>query len=376
MSYRLGYITFGTPWKSSAMKIWLHHDAVFGQLVKNHDVKVVNLAPPRGEQHFRKVLDGRDRVLMNSILELKVDWREHLDQTSDTLDGLFLELGHKFGDLEMINSSGESYILQGSLINDYILKLVESMMKANKPIVLFDADTFAVSSTLQDKRFEFLTPLVYEMVKDYEHFTLMSPMKKHPSGGEFVPFNFDSTRAKKFVDKSSRQWFSTYVGNNYFRSQFADIFLNASHVGKVRVVGAGWVETAKKYESEQLHFLGKYAVTEDKAYEMFSNSVIGLYGNPYNLKEVQHFTLRHREYFCASTFIIPENVDYMVDAFCIDSFKVTTDDVKSDNDLMREIISMSDNSYHEIVNTQMSQVANQFECRIFVPTYLKALRIK
>lgn len=374
---KICYATYWSPWKSAGVKCWQHHDAVFKYLCKEYNAEIEVAIPPSGGSYLREVINGRKSRLMTSVAELPINF--HWDVYDGDFDCLLLELNEIYPVARGSEGDEGSEVTPAQVIADGLEKLIKRAVDNNIPIVWYDADLFllngsngGIASRVEGGPISNFGKDMYEKYFDNSKSTLISCMENHPLYGTvFVPFNVDpETIPDRVKPMHERRCTTRYVGNNYSREHFLSYFNAASKKGLVEVYGVGW--TGHKKEYPDVNFYPKASLTQERAVAFYSDAVFGLYGCPPQWVDYKHHTLRIREFLQGGTFIIPENT-HLTESILLEELPITTDNLVEDDELLAELMSMSNEQYDSLVRKQRDLILKKYDCRLYVDTYARHL---
>lgn len=353
--HNLVYISQGTFWKNAKMKTFEHHDILFKDLANKIELTVHIGLPMFGDTYLKRLLDGNDKMVMKTWKE--IPYRIYDGFYTGEIDSIFINGCEYFNEVK--TPSGK--IITNDDMYDYIYDICDKCYNDNKPIVLYDPDDFINLNLRVNSGSKSISRLVYDKYKHYNNFYLIGPCMNGVRNDcineyMFVPFGLDKNNKCEIKPFSERHYVTRYVGNNYFRENFIPYFRECSNYGKTTVNGHHWTQVARdNSDCENLVFGRGFPLTIDKVENFFNDAKIGLYGTVDKFKSNGHFTLRIREYYQAGIFIIPENIDYMINSICIDNYKITCNNISDFN------FNMTDEEYNYIVNKQRDKLADIFD---------------
>ena len=366
-NYNIVYVSIASFWKNSCIKPYLHHDVIFKYLNRIKPITIHIALPMPGSEYFKKLIDtGRDNRVLTSWRELP--YKVHKSLYCGDMDCLFINGNGGFqGDVEDYN--GEKFTPKQ--IADYIVNLALQCKINNLPVVLYDPDNFITfcdgkkKDNISTEETNY-TYRVYQLLKDYDKLILASPFEfglnsECKNKEIFVPFTLDKEVCGDIKPLSEREFFTRYVGSNYYRDNFVPYFKKCSEFGPTEVAGAGWTHYYE--ECADVIWRRKFPLTNESVYPHYSNSKIGLYGTTSeSFLGYGHYTLRVREFYEAGTFIIPEKYDYMINSICTDFFKLNIEDdiMNSDHNPLDGI---TDEIYNEIVQEQRVKLVEKFDAQ-------------
>lgn len=360
--FNLMYVSSASFWKNACIKPYQHHDVLLKYLNRIMPLEIHIALPMSGDSYFKDLLETGNKSRVMST------WRDlpfHIYPTlyDGPIDGM------------LINGNGATWnytLPDGTEVSDieacdYLVNRAIECRENGLPVILFDPDNFVsfidgnADNKSFDKRVNFCYR-IYEELKDYDKFTLASPfeygsMIQHP-GEIFMPFTLDKEIQTEIKPLSERSCFTKYVGNNYYREHFVEYFKSCARFGVTEVYGSGWTHF---HEScPEVAWKHKFPLTTDRVYDFYSDSQIGLYGSPPPLTKLGHYTLRVREFYEAGTLIVPEDVEHLKSAICIDFFNVNiqNDILGSDTNPLE---GLTDSLYEEIVQEQRAKLIKKFD---------------
>lgn len=360
--YNLLYLSIGAFWRNSMFAFFRNHDILFKYTDKKLPLQIHLGIPMKGETFFKGLLEGDDRNVIKTWKCLNYKVYESLYE--GTFDGLLINGSEDFWDITLPDET----TLSGQDINKYVLNKCEEAMKDNKPVILYDTDGFILNMVKSSDK-PSLSKRIYDLCKDYNKFTVQRPFEESLNlecREMFLPFTLDPETAREdIVPYEEREYFTRYVGNNYFRDNFVPYFKASTNYGKVQVCGSKW----DKYHEEipEIEWKHKFPLTLDKSKEYYSNAKVGLYGTAGSHKELKHFTLRIREFYDAGVFIIPEDEEYLTEKICLDENRITTTDLLNNKE-----INIKDN-YEELVLKQRKKIEQFFNAELYVDEFVKLL---
>jgi hypothetical protein len=329
--------------------------------------------PMPGTNYLCQYLEtGRDSRIMKSWKSLP--FHVYPDLYTGEVDGM------------VINGSGTSNehvcadgtVLSKDIIADYIVNRALYCMMNNLPIILFDPDNFVCSLDGDSSKHRWIkdktnyTARVYELCKDYEKFTLASPMESgtdvhHPSE-IFVPYTLDKEINVPIKPLSERQYFTKYVGSNYYRDHFVQYFNECSKIGKTLVAGAGWTQYYESYPD--IEWKHKFPLTAENIYDFYSDSQIGLYGSPPALADRGHYTLRVRDFYDSGVFVVPEAKEHYIESICISEYFYTIEHLLNG---IKFGEGLSDDDYENIVRKQREVLIKKFDGEQYAEIFAEKL---
>lgn len=371
--FNLLYVSISSFWKTACIKPYLHHDIIFKYLNRMMPIDIHIALPMPGENYLRQYLEtGRDSRIMTSWKSLP--FYVYPDLYTGQVDGM------------VINGSGtanehvcaDGTILPKELIADYIVNQALQCKQNGCPIILFDPDNFVCSLDGNSSGHRWIndrtnyTARVYDLCKDYEKFTLASPLEcgtdmHHPSE-IFIPYTLDKEIDVPIKPLSERNYFTKYVGSNYYRDHFVEYFDKCSEMGKTLVAGAGWTGYHKSYPN--IEWKRKFPLTAENMYDFYSDSQIGLYGSPPALVNRGHYTLRVRDFYESGVFIVPEAYDHYIKSICIPDYFYTISQLKSG---VKFGEGLSDDDYENIVRKQREVLVKKFDAEQYAEIFAEKL---
>lgn len=376
--FDLMYVSCGSFWKNACIKPYQHHDILLKYVNRILPLNIHIALPMSGETYFKDLLNtGNQSKVMSTWQELP--YKVYPKLYDGPIDGM------------LINGNGSTwdYVLpDGTEISakeacDYLVEKAIYCKDNNLPVILFDPDNFVNfmdgkndEASTEDTNY---TYRIYNELKDYDKFTLASPFEYgtsvHHKSEIFIPFTLDkeiNTEIKKF---SERNYFTKYVGSNYHRDHFVEYFNKCSKYGNVQVVGSGWSKYKKQYPNINWKF--KFPLTTEKVYDYYSDSKFALYGTTKDFSKHGHYTLRIREFYEAGVFVIPENLDYMVNSICLEGdHKFTIDDImenRLNNYFSSELINRIDDLYEKLVKEQRQKLIKKFDAEQYARKVVELL---
>ena len=218
---KICYVTFWSPWKSSGVKVWQHHDAVLKYLCKDYNAEIMVGIPPKGPSYLAEVIAGKKSRLMSSVASLPITFFD--DTYKGDFDALLLEIN----ELYSVPGFEEGSIKYSA---DYLATEIERMIIHAKdtgiPIIWYDPDLYLLEGSNGGVKTrdggDVYSSFGKEMYDKYFHITkstIMSSMKNHPVDTcVFVPFNVDPESlptADHIKPKSEREFITRYVGNEF-----------------------------------------------------------------------------------------------------------------------------------------------------------------
>lgn len=359
--FNLMYVSTASFWKNACIKPYQHHDLILKYLNRILPLEIHIALPMSGDTYFKNYLKtGNKSRIMSTWRDLP--FHVYPELYSGPIDGM------------LINGNGATWdytLPDGTFVSkkdaaDYLVKRALECRENGLPVILYDPDNFVSfidgnEGTLGFGKEVNYSYRIYEALKDYDKFTLASPFEygttiQHP-GEIFIPFTLDKEVKVPIKPLSEREYFTRYVGSNYYREHFIEYFKKCAGYGRTQVCGSGWTKFYK--ECPEIEWKHKFPLTTENVYDFYSNAKVGLYGAPPVLAKSGHYTLRVREFYEAGTFIIPENYDHMINSMCINSFNCNIND-----DLMNgkfDISELSDDDYELIVNIQREKLIEKFD---------------
>lgn len=329
--------------------------------------------PMPGINYLNQYLEtGRDSRIMTSWKSLP--FHLYPDLYMGEVDGMVINGGGTAD--EHICADGT--VLSSEVVTNYIVNQAFRCMTNNCPIILYDPDNFVnsldgnSSGHARIKKETNFTALVYDLCKDYEKFTLASPMESgtdmhHPSE-IFVPFTLDKEIDVPIKPLSERKYITKYVGTNYYRDHFVEYFDKCSEMGKTLVAGAGWTPYYKSHPN--IEWKHKFPLTAENIYNFYSDSQIGLYGSPPALADRGHYVLRVRDFYESGVFIVPEAKDHYVKSMCIPDYFYTI------HQLLQGVKfgeGLSDDDYEGIVRKQREVLIKKFDGEQYAEIFAEKL---
>ena len=352
--YNIVYISVGTFWKIAKLKTFEHNDVLFKDIAKKKDITVHIGLPMNGDTYLSKLLNGNDKMVTDTWK--KIPYKIYDGFYKGEVDSVFINAFETYSDTR--TPSGE--IITSDDVINYICSTCDYCVANNKPIVLYDPDNFINLNIKTKNNSESIPKLIYNKYKDYNRFYLSGPFmygvyNDCVNDYTFIPFGLDKDDKQEINPFSEREYVTRYVGNNYFRDHFIPYFEKCSNYGKTTVNGYNWGNASKNNKFPNLEFGKSFPLSGNKVKEFFRNVKIGLYGTTKEFRNDGHFTLRIREYYQAGIFVVPESIDYMIDAICLDDYKITCDNIEDFN------FNMTDEEYKILVERQREKLSELFD---------------
>lgn len=359
--FNLVYVSTASFWKNACIKPYQHHDYLFKYLNRIMPLKIHIAVPMSGDTYFKNLVEtGNDSRVMSTWKQLP--YKVYPGLYTGEMDGLF------------INGNGATWdkytLCDGSEVNaeqmcNYIVNLAIQCRENNLPVILHDPDNFVnfvdgkenkVSNKLTNYTYR-----VYNLLKDYDKFTMSSPFEfgsaaNHP-GELFIPFTLDKEIRTPIKPYEDREFFTRYVGSNYYRDHFVDYFKKCTQFGRTQVAGSGW-SWYQKNVKEPIEWKHKFPLTTENVYDVYSDMKIALYGTSKVYNGHGHYTLRIREFYEAGVFVIPEDYDYMINSICLDGRPYTIQDLMNDKsfDFIKQ-------DYEALVDEQREKLIKKFDAQ-------------
>lgn len=366
--FNLMYVSCASFWKNACIKPFQHHDILLKYINRMLPLNIHIALPMSGDTYFKDLLEtGNQKRVMSTWQELP--YKVYPTLYDGPIDGM------------LINGNGSTWdytLPDGTEISakeacDYLVEKAIYCKENNLPVILYDPDNFVNfmdgkndNVSTEDTNY---TYRIYNELKDYDRFTLASPFEfgtsVHHKSEIFIPFTLDKEIKTEIKDYDERSYFTKYCGSNYHRDHFVDYFNKCSKYGKVQVVGSGW--SKYKVENDNIEWKFKFPLTTEKVYDYYSDAKIALYGTTKDFSKHGHYTLRIREFYEAGIFVIPENLDYMINSICLDNYKVTTDDLDNlDINYIR-------NNYKSLVSEQREKLIKKFDAEQYARKVVELL---
>lgn len=371
-SFNLLYISISSFWKTACIKPYLHHDLIFKYLNRLMPIDIHIGLPMPGDTYLRDYLEtGNKSRIMTSWKDLP--FHLYPDLYYGDIDGMVINGSGTAND----HVRADGTVIDKEIVANYIVSRAIECMNNGLPVILFDPDNFICSLDGKGnhkwiKENTNYTARVYEALKDYDKFTLASPLESgtdaHHRSEIFVPYTIDKEISVPIKPLSERNYYTKYVGSNYYRDHFVEYFKKCSEFGKVLVAGAGW--TGYK-NIDSVEWKRKFPLTAENIYGFYSDSKIGLYGSPPQLVNKGHYTLRVRDFYDSGVFIVPEAYPHYIESMCIDNYPMTIKHITNFGfDLIKDL---SDSDYESLVLQQRELLIKKFDAEQYAEIFADRL---
>lgn len=372
------YSYYPDPWANSIMKMWTHHADIMELISHQYPIEIYTMVKPRGIKNIHKYNDGDNSVVIPGFREIKFHFNETSDnEYLDKIDACFLEVSR----IQLCVPGFSSKSEEAKLIENSLKHKVKYFMERNIPIIWYDGDgDLYIPKQSRDENFCIRLYNDLDM-KNYKNITVIGPYmmglyenSKYVdiNNFKFVPYNINFDKINKEVlDSEKRFYLTTYVGNNFRRSNLYEVFNNMSKFGKIRIFGDyRWKRDRFDSDIE----LNGPLISDTGFNKYFDESLIGIYGTHSMGNKIGHFTLRVTEYIRAGIYIVPENEEYLKKLI---KSEITVDDFKSDNieSCKNKLKNLSDN-YVSLVNDQREKLSEFFDSKKLYKVYLKAWNLE
>lgn len=375
----VGWVTSTSPFYSSHLPDWKHHDVLLNEL-SSEGVSIISPLPPIGTPAMvSRMMSGDKRVLYHTLrtVDLKFLTMPDLQEVSDTLVSLVLDGVSEFQEVVVGTT-----VYDKEMQEKYMHDLIEIMLSKKKNVVLIDNDCVGSRTFLEGN---ILESYIKEFVGD-PHLYVLSPYFQtipglSPDNFYHMYFEVDKDSLRPINPLSKREYLLRYVGNNYFKSRtHVPIFDKLSRLwwrspNKVLVNGSAW-SLDDQCNSPRVIYKPRISLSHDTMYNVYGNSVLGLSGVS-EKQDTSLYHLRWKEMLIAGTFIIAEDSPYLKDALPPQPYTTSTlrdADVQEVSDWL-DTLTSNDSTYEKAVQSQRDRLIEFFSLERVLPIWKKILSI-